>query len=546
MGKRNILDKRTSAKVDSIIADILAYVLVVALFVAFPLYFHNGYEVIATYKYSFFMTTAKYAGIIFPAYLVVHFILSGNLKSNAGRTKSSFSIVVWTSLYLSSNLITLLLSEYKIINKDVKSSVVTFFTDGAFYGISGWYGGFFTLALVTFCMMLIAYLLKRTDYIFIPILMALTIISIWGSLNRYGIYPIKMIYQSETFISSLGNIDWFSGYISLLLPIAYGLYLISTNTRNKIFYMTISFIVTFTTVVDGAESGIFALLVTFLLSLGYSLKNYSRLRRFTDLVTVFGISLLIAALIDIIFSQARNFKSELVDLMLSLPFAIFVLLLAIASYIFLNQVKKEKILYPGLFIKHGQLLVLVTSLGVVFLLLIIITINTVSGGKLPLIGNSQYFIFSKNWGSNRGAAYWMAVKTYSKQPFIHKIFGVGQDAFKYVAYEIDEVAKISREYFWKLKLTNAHNELLNTLVNEGILGVISLVGMWVMVFKALYKNLSKEPRLIVFILSFGAYLANNIFSFRNIISFPLVYGLLGICISMLATASKVDKTGAKD
>ena len=49
-------------------------------------------------------------------------------------------------------------------------------------------------------------------------LAASTVVFLLGVCNRYSLYPIAMEGQTETFISTLGNINWFCGYWSIAAP----------------------------------------------------------------------------------------------------------------------------------------------------------------------------------------------------------------------------------------------------------------------------------------------------------------------------------------
>lgn len=547
MGQRKHTDKANNRNnYFDLGASGLVYLFATVLFVVFPLYTYNGYEAIATNKYRFFMLTALYAGIVFLAYFVVAFVIWGFSKETFKKSKSGYAVLGVTVIYTITNAISFFFSNYKMLPDAVSNKRIEWFVPGAFYGCRSWYMGLATTMAMTLCAVIIGLFLRYEDYILIPVLLGALLVALWGIANRYGKYPVKMEYSLETFVSSMGNLDWYCGYLVLLAPIAWGLYLASNKLFKSILAYILSLVFFFAIIVNGAESGYFAIGITLVVGLSISFKSPKMLGKFAGLGINFSLALILIRLIDIIDPNARNLKEGLSEIIISTPFIALLMAFCLVILAYSLLAVKERVKYP-LFLKKyaGKVLMALLVLGIIFLISLVV-INTKSPNKLPLIGNSPYFNFDMAWGSDRGACYYIAVETYKQQPFLRKIFGIGPDAFYFAAYDISKIQEISATYLWKLKLTNAHNEILNILVNEGILGLVSFAAMWFMIFKSLLKNVVNNPISIAFILAFTSYLSNNMFSFRQIESTPLLYGLLGMAVALIARASKVDKSGVKD
>lgn len=44
-----------------------------------------------------------------------------------------------------------------------------------------------------------------------------------GLLNRFDVYPIASLRGDRSFISTLGNINWYCGFLAVFLPVGMGL-----------------------------------------------------------------------------------------------------------------------------------------------------------------------------------------------------------------------------------------------------------------------------------------------------------------------------------
>lgn len=538
----NRIDKSDYAR---LIVNALIWVFMSVLFVVYPLYFKNGYESIASHKYRFYFLLMEYFLVTLLAIMIVAASIWGFSKDALKNGKPFYLLVAVLTFYLLTNALSFIFSDYKLIRNEQLNKDIPWFIKGALFGDKGWYMGLVTIVIMTLCTLVTGFIWNYSDKVFILIFLGSLPVTIWGLLNRYDIYPIKMKHSSETFISTLGNVDWFSGYLSIVAPLAYGLYLVSQSKVKRYILAFLSFIFIHMTVVSGAESGIFSLLVTYFIMLAIAIKDPIKLSRFGKLLIIFLAVLVYVRLIDKFFPDTRTLKEGISEVMISTPFICLLAVITISLYLLLYLLGKRRSEYPMILKKRGSSIVLLCGLFVTLTVIILMVVNTYVK-RLPLIGESPYFSLGMRWGSTRGVCYYLAIKIFSKEGFIHKLFGVGPDSFSYALYSHEDLSVISREYLWKLRLTNAHNELLTVLVNEGIVGVISFASMWIVFIWQAIKGMSKSPLSGVFLLTFVSYLSNNMFSFRQVESTPFVYTIMGIFMAMFVKVHKVDKSGAKD
>lgn len=100
-------------------------------------------------------------------------------------------------------------------------------------------------------------------------------------------------------------------------------------------------------------------------------------------------------------------------------------------------------------------------------------------------------------------------------------------------YTLPDLAKSVIKQFDGARLTNAHNEWLTVLVNQGILGLICYGGIFTSaVFRYIYlaeKNCENSKKyMYIFGISAFAYMIHNIVSFQQILSTPFIFLMMGM------------------
>lgn len=149
-----------------------------------------------------------------------------------------------------------------------------------------------------------------------------------------------------------------------------------------------------------------------------------------------------------------------------------------------------------------------------------------------------FFVWNKNWGNGRGTTILSGLQMYREMPVVHKLFGVGPDCFSVYAYSLPEVAEQLRDVFGNNRLTNAHNELLTCLINQGLLGVLSFVGIFLPYIRKCMKKGEENPVFYIFAVSIVCYFLHNMVSFAQVLNISFLFLLLG----MGEALNRVDKS----
>lgn len=519
-------------KILGIIGNVLLWIVILSYFIIVPFYFVNGYEKIATRKYFCFMAISKYAAIIMGAFVLLYLSTWGFNKEERAVFKPLLKVDLGMLLFITASFISYKASPYKTVGEKTEGE---WFYEGSLYGARGWYMGFILFLVLVFLYFVISRFFKYTNIIWIPILFAVSVSFLWGMLNRYGIYPIEMELANETFISSFGNINWFAGFVSVLAPIVVGLfYSAKSSAVNRLLMIPLIFshgIV----LLNNSDSIVFGYVIMFFVLFLYSLDSRDKMARFSKVLFSFtsvGFGLFF---IDKALPGIKEGTSEFADIFSEGVTSIVIFSVTFLLAAFMGLCEEEKIKYSEAVGKKLRNIFIIVSLAGTALIILLIIINTATGGALPVIGHSRVFLFDGNWGSQRGATWTSGALLFKDLSFGRKLIGVGPDMFYFGLRDSELAYAYAQEYFKNSRLTNAHNELLTLLVNVGIIGTGAFIFMFVSAVKTFMVAAKERPYIIAFALSVICYIANNMFSFQQITGTPFFF--LVIALGAAAVAS---------
>lgn len=522
------------------------------IIVVMPFYNEQGYAYIGTNKAMFFRTVAV-NGMIFilpvlALYLVLAYAEQRNEKNGHNREENRKLQLSFTDkcalLYGFSLLLSYACSDYR------KQGA----WGSAFWGSEGWYMGLLPQLLLLGSYFLVSRCRTHTKWLFGLFLPVSAVVFALGYLNRFGIYPIDMKIENPNFLSTIGNINWYCGY---LVSVFFGGYYLlwreadwrqtadmvhgsENGWRTRLpklllgAYVAIGFA---TLVTQGSISGLVAmgvmLVVTFCLSVG----DGRRMQAFWQGTLLLSLVCLLSWCLRNVFRREITFEDAFVDMLTDsvLPFVatvisvVFVVVLAYCS----AQKKYPKKIFSvlGWIVAGGSAAGICVVIGMIVL-------NTLHPGSIGKLSENPFFTFSPAWGSNRGATWEAGLRCFAEQNFLHKLVGVGPDAMDaYIAQNGSaELTALVTERFGNDRLTNAHNEWLTILVNEGMIGFVGFVGMMVSAIVR-YMKIGKassmtitSSRIIAGACGFCllAYTVNNMFSFQQSMNTATIFIIMGI------------------
>lgn len=397
-------------------------------------------------------------------------------------------------------------------------------------GVKGWYMGLLPQLIFVGSYFAISRLLPAfaCRLALVGMLGTAFVVFLLGFFNRFGWNPLGMESSGYLYLSTIGNINWYCGYWSVLFPLGAGVFLFYPKAAEE------------------------------------SRQNYVLKKCLLGIFTVTGI----------VTGLTQGSDSGVVSL---------AALVMLVGFLIITRQKRRQAEKKNLWKIHifqGIWRFLAVSMVVTFVsFAVLLAVNTISPGSIGVLSENPWFTFSPEWGSNRGGTWMAGLRIWWKQDFLHKITGIGPDGM--VAYlgsigaaSIDSAAVIRADLqtqFGTWKLTNAHNEWLTLLVNVGILGLIGFVGVIIssvvrflqdsmgQVVGTVRRSSASEAHLdgdvtrmsgritacgisqavlCACALSLFTYTINNMFSFQQIMNITQLFIVLGLGENMLREKKK--------
>ncbi|MBQ6805923.1 MAG: O-antigen ligase family protein [Lachnospiraceae bacterium] len=498
------------------------------MMIVYPLYYdaRNGYQVIGDTKYYFFRNISILV-VMALLLLVVFDVISQQIDVNIINHYRSLSGTDW---FVYGYLLAVLLSY-----------TFTAFQEEALWGAEGWHMGLISQLVFTGIYFFLSRYFVWKPRMLYAALIGSGLVFLLGILNRYSIYPITIQGQTPTFISTLGNINWFCGYWAVLCPPGVAFYWKSENKGQQIVAAIYTIIAFMSGVTQGSSSAYLALMGIFLFLFSFSFQENLKMKRFLELCFLFAISCQIARVMRYLPGLTLNYEKELgivlTDSNVTLVAACAIALLYV---LFLYTEQKRDFSVEKCKMVRTVVWVMIAFAFVGYVVLLIGN-TCIEGGVFGLAGNSL-FTFNNTYANSRGATWTSGVSAYQNLSFFKKLIGVGPDCFAEYIYAVPELAEQVYSQFGNVRLTNAHNEWLTVLVNTGALGLLSYAGIFVSAIWRFVKEAKVQPMLYLCAISVLAYTLHNMVSFQQILNTPYVFIFLGIGESFVREIYRVRKS----
>lgn len=495
---------------------LFAHIVLFVLLFVFPFYAPEGYLQITTHKFEFLKRF--FAGalvIVFPFFVIneCRILVDRGEHTLWKKIKTEYGLPdLFAGLFLLVNIVSYFLSEYKEI---------------AFRGTDGWYMGLFTYLgcfLLYFIFSRGGFSGVRPEILFLPS----AVIFLWAVLNRFSVYPVDMKYYEYDFISCLGNINWFAGYWTFFMAGAMTWYMLAEKKGARILSGIYYWLTILTGLLQGSDGAFVAMAALGLFFMWFCFEKETRKKRFTEMVILAIAVCLSITLLDRIFPWRLVSLSEvlvyLVHPLMLIPLVLFTIL----------RITQEK-RTAGIRVRNLHFL----AAGILLLAaLMLLIVNTLYPGSIGPLSRFGAFTFNEAWGSQRGKTWADGLSAFRLLKGPRKLIGAGPDCFFPLCYSDPERVKVLNLHFNGNILTNAHNECITMLVNQGILGLLTFLGMLLSYGLAWMKNREKTPEFLGFTAALLAYFFYNMFSFQQILSLPLLFTVMGIGRSLLRNGGK--------
>lgn len=527
-------DKRTdrAAAVCRLLRGLLDYgicLYFLLILAVMPFYFRDGYSHIGTDKAEFFCKVSTgFICILVPA-ATTYLAIRTAVRWKRGRDWKLLDIFrnrtdFFAALYGAALVISYLCSRHKEV---------------ALWGAKRWYMGFWPQMFLVLIYFLVSVFWKPRKWMFGLMMTVAAVVFALGYLNRFSVYPIEMKPQNPQFISTIGNINWYCGYVVPVLTAGVGLLWlkegkpdggrrISGRMRHAacVLYVCVGF---GTLATQGSDSGIVALAAILLAMFCLSAPDAGRmLALFRILLLLCGACAATLAIWKAV-PERMNYRSGGMDMLLSARGLVPMTIVSLFFCLWVYRGRKKGTYSE----KHMRCLAFGTAAAAaagVVLLISLAAVNTLRPGSLGPLSASPFFTLSEAWGSNRGATWKAGWMTFTEQDIVHKLTGVGPDAMweEIRVRGSEELQEMIHRNFGDLNLVNAHNEWLTVLVNTGLLGLAGFGGMMATGIAGFLREGRRNPFACVCGLCLLGYTVNNIFSFQQAMGVAVIFSIFGM------------------
>lgn len=510
------------------ILSICISIYMLLVIVLLPLYHQKSYYRIASDKLVVF---ARIIRLFLPVAAV--FLISGtvlllhNNRMNRGKWKAFAASLSITDRFVLGFFISVLLSY-----------LFTDYPADALWGEERWLMGLLPQLTVIGAYFILTRSWNITLWIPGMLFPVSAVVFLLGLLDRFGVILIPMEYRNPQFISTVGNINWYCGYMVTFFFGAVYLYWSGAVLKKwlrtaLLVYLGLGFA---TLVTQGSSSGLLALLgilfVLFLLSARHSDRMYA----FSHIALLLSGTCLLLYLLQLLFPDAITYRESATELLTNtpLPAVMFLLSGLLLFWLYLRAGSYPKRFFTGLAVLVSAAALLFTA-GFCALLIA----NTVRPGSIGALSDLSFLRFTPEWGSKRGATWTAGLGCYLEMSPGRKLVGAGPDCmWPYIAGEGSvRLRSLISQQFGNLQLTNAHNEWITVLVNYGLFGLISFAGMMICSIRRFLRPGAMPYPYACMAgacgISLLAYTLHNVVSFQQLMNYPLMFLILGIGEALL-------------
>lgn len=519
--KANKQSKQAEAETIEISRNILEYIvaiLVIAVAVLVPLYLKNGYHGVGDCKYELYRGI-MIAGLSITAVFLVIFWLISNFK-----IKDTISVLDGFILAFS-----ILMIISAIAGGNFKECI---------NGYNGWYMGILMLLSFVALYFILSRFGKYYQAILIAMLGTAFITYVIAILHRLLIDPIGVYglgteaeisdYYKNMFLSTLGQSSWNSAYLCTIFPVGIGLYCIAKNELLRITSGIFTLVGFMTLVSQNGDSPYFALAGFMPLLFVLCADEARKMMRFFEVVFMFFLSTKCIALLFAWHPFEGLVLEKITSFVLYNKFMWFVAIGSVILWIVFMIFEKKKVYNAKIVrgIGYGIIAIEVCIIVACIVIMRCFAKGILSEKMMTVVSQIPYLQWNEYWGNGRGKTWMFSVKMFKDMSITNKLFGVGPDG--YAPYAYASYSEQLAQMWGELKLTNAHNEWLNALINYGIIGVISYIGIFISAIVSFIKNVKKEPILICFTTTIVSYMCHNFFCYQTVCCTPFVFILIGI------------------
>lgn len=418
------------------------YIFLYGICTILPLYFKNDYFDLVEAKNNMHVAIYK---VLLPC-LVGCLILKFVLK----KIKFEPSILIIGLIYF---LITSFIS-----------TVFCYSPKDAFTGLQGFEVGFF----VILCSILTIFVLKDVDIkdkkIYIPTIFVTFVIFAFAipntmNIDVFNLHNGAQLDSYHRFISTLGNVNWVVGYLSLLSPLFICLFIKEEDSFKNILYFLMCSVLIFNILVIDSDGIILGLGFASFFLISFLFDNLRYIKKLSYILILTTAEILLVKYLPI-FNDYYLLVGGYSKYIYENITIILVSIISIILFIFSSKCKVEK------YIKIKSYLI--KSIYIVMILaVVLILFEAIKSGDAE-------------WGTGRLIIWKESFRQFNRYTPFMKIFGIGPELLTNV------YARLTT--YENALYNSSHSEPIQMLMSMGISGLLAWITCWVGVFVLYFKT----------------------------------------------------------
>ena len=406
------------------------------------------------------------------------------------------------------------------------SSLLSDYMYAAFTGSRGWNMGGITIMLLCAMYFMVSRCAQGDPFLWVYAAISASAEYVLGFLNGLSIDPLGLhtnLVTDELFeyIATVGNINSYSGYLALTLPLFTMVYI--TDERRWLHVWTgvllaVGFTNPFMNNSDGAWLGV---CFSMLFLIYYCLKDRRKYDHLLQAGLLFCAGGLLVRFGSVCLTDTHvefsGISSAILGYHLDLLIGAACLVMLLLKRV-LEKHTNEK--------TDGRLA---------------IAFGIAAGVAVGVVVMYNISIFDGSWGTKRGYIWQMAMELFSGGSIKDQLVGVGPDCFGIPI--MDQFSDFVSEH-WGKRVANAHNEYIQYLITMGIAGAVSYLGLYVSSWRRYVKRISwNETKAALFFAIMG-YAGQAFVNNPQAMNMAILFVFLGLLRSERSDGSRQMKKAA--
>ena len=351
-------------------------------------------------------------------------------------------------------------------------------------GTAGWSMGSLMTAVLILSTIIVSRYFDLKPYMVFTVMAVNIIINAFAIIQSAGIDLFGLLQnidkkQVYTYLSTIGQKNSYSGYLCLILPFFWGVFMTCKDRRTELLYgifAVFGFMGIIVAESDSTYAGI-GICVLFMLLFVFGSEQY--VKRASILLILYGACLLVVRYLPVFSGKIARFKG-VSKAMIGKPVAEILCVSGILLY-FLGW----KIIGG----KWGKYILIAIELGLL------------AGIGYYAVNTAAHF--NDKWGTRRGLIWRVGWEQFLKFPLRNKLIGIGPEMLVIIYADVRDAAG--------LNVVTAHCEPLQVLLTQGIVGLGLYFAYWGYLLKLFFgKKLWKTSTAPLFF-PLTAYWGQSIF-----------------------------------